>query len=127
MEYIKDAPTSGTAPLERCVLGEIEDGGSPLLVLEAAFGPYAQRPRGHDPYSDTFQHGAGGSEGSYWATARCPGYGPRAVFRIDPVSDFDSDIAKRADTFAGKALVAFAERGVKQHGCTELTLPPASS
>lgn len=124
VEYIKDAPASGRAPLERCVLGEIKDGGLPLLTLEAAFGPYAQRLRGHDPYGDTFKHGAGGAEGSYWATARCPGYGPRAVFRIDPASELDVD--NRVDEFAGEALAAFAERRVRQHGCTDLTLPPPS-
>ncbi|WP_405792070.1 hypothetical protein [Streptomyces sp. NBC_01506] len=125
VEYVMDAPASGTAPLERCVLGEINEGGQPLLRLEAAFGPYAQRLRSDAPDSDTFKNGAGGSEGSYWATARCPGDGPRAVFQIYPSSDVHIDT--KADEIAGKAFVAFAEGRVRQHGCTDLTLPSSLS
>ncbi|MEV0780676.1 hypothetical protein ACIBLA_27200 [Streptomyces sp. NPDC050433] len=125
VEWIKDAPASGTAPLERCVLGNLKDGGEPLLDLEAAFGPFAQRLRSDDPDVGTFKRDAGGSEGFYWATARCPGDGPRAAFWVDPAEYVHID--KSADAFAKKALVAFAESRAEQHGCTDLKLPPASS
>ncbi|WP_329074071.1 hypothetical protein [Streptomyces niveus] len=125
VEWIKDAPASGTSPLERCVLGELKNGGEPLLNLEAAFGPFAQRLRSDDSDAGTFKRGAGGIEGYYWATAQCPDDGPRAVFRVVPVAYVHID--KAADTFVREALVAFAESRAKQHGCTDLKLPPASS
>ncbi|MET9552185.1 hypothetical protein [Streptomyces sp. NPDC006645] len=125
VEWIKDAPASGSAPLERCVLGELKNGGEPLLNLEASFGPFAQRLRSDDSDIGTFKRSAGGAEGSYWATARCPGDGPRAVFRIAPAEYVHID--KAADAFAREALVAFAESRAEQHGCTDLRLPSAAS
>lgn len=125
VEWIKDAPASGTAPLERCVLGELKNGGEPLLNLEAAFGPFAQRLRSSDSDVGTFKREAGGAEGFYWASAECPDDGPRAVFWVDPAEYVHID--KAANTFAKEALVAFAESRAKQHGCTDLKLPSASS
>ncbi|WP_405674591.1 hypothetical protein OG292_01705 [Streptomyces sp. NBC_01511] len=125
VHWIMDSPASGTAPLERCVLGETKADAVTLFEFEAAFGPFAKRLHTDDPVGDRFKRDAGGSEGSYWATARCPGDGPRAVFRVDP-TEF-THVDKSADAFAEKALAVFAERRAEQHGCTDLTLPPASS
>lgn len=125
VEWVKDVPASGTAPLERCVLGTFVNYGSTLLELEAAFGPFAQRLLPDDPDAGNFKGGAGGAEGFYWATARCPGSGLRAVFWADPASDVTID--KESDVVARKALVAFAENRAKQHGCTDLKVPSASS
>ncbi|TXL89833.1 hypothetical protein [Streptomyces sp. IB2014 016-6] len=124
VHWIQDAPESGTAPLERCVLGETKAEAVHLFDFEAAFGPFAQRLRSDDPDARTHQRGAGGAKGSYWATAKCPGDGPRALFRVDPTQYVYVDGS--VDEFARDALTAFAERRAAQHGCTDLTLPPVS-
>ncbi|MFC9608331.1 hypothetical protein ACFTTN_33445 [Streptomyces niveus] len=126
VHWIQDAPASGTAPLERCVLGETKAEAVHLFEFEAAFGPFAQRLRSDDPDVGTYRRGAGGAKGSYWASARCPGDGPRALFRVDPTQYVHID-GGSVDEFARDALATFAERRAEQHGCTDLTLPPVSS
>ncbi|MFD3919592.1 hypothetical protein [Streptomyces sp. NPDC058595] len=124
VHWIQDAPVSGTAPLERCVLGETKAEAVNLFEFEAAFGPFAQRRLPEETGPGTVK-GAGGAKGSYWASAKCPGDGPRALFRVDPTQYVYVD--GPVDDFARDALATFAERRAEQHGCTDLTLPPASS
>ncbi|GGJ90866.1 hypothetical protein GCM10011583_22850 [Streptomyces camponoticapitis] len=125
VHWIKEGPAGGTAPLEECVLGETKADAVNLFEFEAAFGPFAQRPRSDDPDRGDLKRGAGGSKGFFWATARCPGDGARAVFRVAPTEYVYVD--EEVTEFARKALGTFAERRAEQHGCTDLTLPAASS
>ncbi|MFI6082861.1 hypothetical protein ACIBBB_18100 [Streptomyces sp. NPDC051217] len=125
VHWIKEGPASGTAPLEECALGETKAEAVNLFEFEAAFGPFAQRLRSDDSDRGDFERGAGGSQGFFWATARCPGDGARAVFWVDPTEYAYVD--KEANEFARMALSTFAERRAEQHGCTDLTLPTASS
>lgn len=124
VHWIQDAPASGTAPLERCVLGETKAEAVHLFEFEAAFGPFAQRRLPEEAGTGTVK-GSGGAKGSYWASAKCPGDGPRALFRVDPTQYVYVD--GPVDEFARDALATFAERRAEQHGCTDLVLPTASS
>lgn len=125
VHWIQDAPASASAPLERCVLGETKADAAPLFEFEAAFGPFAQRLLPDDPDNGSYRRGAGGADGSFWASARCPGGGPRALFRVDATQLVHVDDS--VDAFARDGLAAFAGRRAGQHGCTDLTLPPAPS
>ncbi|MFE7383283.1 hypothetical protein ACFU9F_23280 [Streptomyces zhihengii] len=119
VDWIKETTASpGTAPLESCVLGTAVDAENrpELLSLTASFGPFAQAVA---PFGDGEPQPAGGSGGTHWATAACPGATARAHFRVHTETPAGED----DDAFARAALTAFAERSARQHGCTDLRLP----
>ncbi|WP_030795323.1 hypothetical protein [Streptomyces sp. NRRL S-920] len=91
--------------------------------LKASFGPYALRERGASLHSGLNAEPAGSGEETeefFWASADCPGDGPRALFQISPQSATSDN-----PPFAHAALAAFAERAAERRNCTDLRLPPA--
>lgn len=121
IDTITETPTDRLAPLATCLLDEADtDDG---YRLEASFGPFAQRERNDSLHSDLTEKpaGGGGETGEFfWASAACPGDGPRALFQISPQSGTSDD-----PSFARAALVAFAKRAAERHDCTDLQLPAA--
>ncbi|MEU0111566.1 hypothetical protein ABZ313_40335 [Streptomyces sp. NPDC006251] len=117
IDWLKESKTSGTSPLEMCVLGEFGARSERLYVLEAAFGPYAQRLRSTADEPGAMNAHAGLRLDMAWATAACPG-SARAIFTI-----YATEYADPRKTFLVKSLRAFAERSATRHGCTDLRLP----
>ncbi|TXS35232.1 hypothetical protein [Streptomyces sp. t39] len=118
VDWIKETTASpATAPLERCVLGEAQtESRTELFTLDAYFGPFAQSFEETAPGTGAE---AGGSRGSFWATAACPGDRVRARFAVTTAAHAEQG----GDAFARAALSAFAERSARQHGCTDLRVP----
>ncbi|MER5257855.1 hypothetical protein [Streptomyces sp. NPDC002855] len=121
IDTVTETPADRFAPSATCLLDdeETDDG----YLLQALFGPYALRERNDDLYSELNAKPAGGGEETkefFWASADCPGDGPRALFQISPQSATSDD-----PPFARAALAAFAERAAVRHDCTDLQLPPA--
>lgn len=121
VHWVKEAKATGTAPLERCVLGETKARDEDLYHLEAAFGPYAQRLRSTPSEAGGLNRDAGSDRNRAWATAKCPGYGPRALFTITT-----TEYAYPEGDFLRESLDAFAKRSAKQHRCTDLKLPTST-
>ncbi|MGP3951170.1 hypothetical protein [Streptomyces sp. 7N604] len=117
IHWLKETKSTGTAPLERCVLGESKARDEPLYWLEAGFGPYAQRLRSETDEPDRLNADAGIARDGAWASATCPG-AVRAIFRIGA-----TEYAYPQKGFLLTSLRGFAERSARQHGCTDLKLP----
>ncbi|MGW0538025.1 hypothetical protein [Streptomyces sp. NPDC003032] len=121
IDTVTETPADQFAPTAMCFLDDTEtDDG---YRLEASFGPYALRERNDSLHSglNAKLAGSGGkTEEFFWASADCPGDGPRALFQISPKSATSDN-----PSFAHAALAAFAERAAERHNCTDLQLPPA--
>ncbi|MEV2255265.1 hypothetical protein AB0I94_32660 [Streptomyces sp. NPDC050147] len=93
--------------------------------LEASFGPYALRERNDSLHSRLNAKPAGSGEETeefFWASAGCPGDGPRALFQISPQSATSGN-----PSFARAASAACAQRAAERHDCADLQLWPAPS
>jgi hypothetical protein len=122
---IQETKATGTSPLEGCLLNETKGTGDPLYELEAAFGPYAQglrRPDDEDDDDLQFSRPAGSDRYGAWASAKCPGYGARALFTIEPGENTD---ARPEHDYMKQALTGFARNSAKRHHCMDLKLPPS--
>ncbi|MFJ4280728.1 hypothetical protein [Streptomyces massasporeus] len=117
IDWIKESRTSGTTPLEMCAFGEFGASSERLYVLEAAFGPYAQRLRSATDEPGALNANTGLGLDIAWATAACPD-SPRAIFSI-----YATEYADPRKPFLIRSLRAFAERSAARHGCTDLRLP----
>jgi hypothetical protein len=117
IDWIKESKASGTTPLEMCAFGEFGANSERLYVLEAAFGPYAQRLRSATDEPGAMNAHTGLGLDMAWATAACPG-SARAIFSI-----YATEYADPRKAFLIKTLRAFAERSAARHGCTDLRLP----
>ncbi|MFF1692048.1 hypothetical protein ACFVXC_00195 [Streptomyces sp. NPDC058257] len=121
IDTITETPADRLAPYAMCSLdGEDTDDG---YRLEASFGPYALRERGESLHTElTAKPAGGGAEVKefFWASADCPGDGPRALFQITPQSATSDN-----PSFARAALAAFAKRAAERRDCTGLQLPSA--
>ncbi|MFF7738653.1 hypothetical protein [Streptomyces sp. NPDC007984] len=117
IDWLKEGEASDTTPLEVCTFGEFGANPERLYVLEAAFGPYAQRLRSTTDETGSMNASAGLGRNMAWATAACPG-SARAIFSI-----YATEYADPRKPFLIKSLHAFAERSAARHGCTDLRLP----
>ncbi|WP_432198432.1 hypothetical protein [Streptomyces sp. bgisy027] len=116
------APTLETradplAPIEDCVV--IGKAGKPASRLAAYYGPFVR-----DGYAATYKRGdsgrfsgpAGGADGVYWASAKCPAQGGTAFFTSETLYTGDGHTSPDPD-LQQSALQRFAERSAKAHGC----------
>ncbi|GHA54771.1 hypothetical protein GCM10010372_63500 [Streptomyces tauricus] len=124
---IMETKTSGTAPVEGCLLGasEVPDGvrGEPRYRLYGSFGPFAQRLRSaSDEEKDGQQYSrtAGSDSFGVWASAKCPGFSARALFTLDGTESIDTVVRRN---LAEDLLTGFARASAERHHCTDLRLP----
>ncbi|MEU0200832.1 MULTISPECIES: hypothetical protein [unclassified Streptomyces] len=117
IDWLEESKASGTTPLEMCAFGEFGVSSERLYVLEAAFGPYAQRLRSATHEPGAMNADTGLRLNMAWATTACPG-SARAIFSI-----YATEYADPRKAFLIKSLRAFAERSAARHGCTDLRLP----
>lgn len=104
-----------------CLLDDVDSDDG--CRVEASFGLYALCECNDSRYSGLRAKPAGGGEGTeefFWASAGCPGDGPRALFQVS-LQSTTSD----SPSFARAALAAFAKRAAERHDCADLELPPA--
>ncbi|MFF0526227.1 hypothetical protein ACFYTC_46685 [Actinomadura nitritigenes] len=123
VNWIKETAGSGTSPVEGCILGRTVAFSSAAYHFQADYGPYALGLRtaaDGTGGSGIYRTGvdAGRSRGHAWATARCPGHAPRAIFSVS-ATEFAAPTAR----FLTASLRAFAEHAVQRHSCTDLRLP----
>ncbi|MFH8468765.1 hypothetical protein [Streptomyces sp. NPDC017991] len=126
---IMETETSGTAPMEGCLLGASEApdgvGGEARYRLYGSFGPFAQRLRSasdEEKYGQQYNRTAGSDSYGVWASAKCPGFSARALFTLDSDVRNSLDTAAQRD-LAENLLTGFAQASAKRHHCTDLRLP----
>ncbi|KUL42863.1 hypothetical protein [Streptomyces regalis] len=121
-----------SAPYEVCRLSDADV--STRYVLEAEFGPYAQKAfanyqeygREDTPSPDIPAHQRDGDGNVSWATAKCSD--GRALFTLHVADERDDGTGRNTASNPGfayerAALKAFAERSAKAHGCSVPVAP----
>lgn len=105
-----EAQPDPAAPIEQCFLAA--DNGEPTFRIAAYYGPYSIAPR-RNPYRspDDYVGTSGTNEGKSWTTASCPT--GTALYTLEPLVPHASVGASER-----QALLSFAARSAKRHGCS---------